>query len=135
MPYLSLIIPQIPAGSKDEFLAAWPTVAAAMKAEPSILGVSAGPIVAADGHAVTEFQFLQCLGKFRLFFLVTRNTESLQHSQHSKIMKLSLPAISFRAMSRSTKQKPPVRRSWLCSKSLTSQLILSQRITRNSRVL
>ena len=110
MPFLSLIIPQIPTGSKDEFLAAWPTVAAAMKAQPSILGLSAGPIVAADGHAVTEFQFLQCLGNLlplpppRSRFIETKINPP-QHSQHWRTTQPSPQATSCKATLQSMRPK------------------------------
>jgi hypothetical protein len=109
MPFFSLIIPQVPADSKDEFLAAWPTVAAAMKAQPSVLGVSAGPIVAADGHAVTEFQFLQCLGNLVPLLphprFIETKTDPSQHSQHWTTTQPSLRATLCKTVSQSTRPK------------------------------
>lgn len=62
MPYLTVVIPPVPAADKDTFLAAWPTIAAQITALPMVLGVSGGPIVGEDGAAVTEFKFLQTIG-------------------------------------------------------------------------
>jgi hypothetical protein len=62
MPYIAVILPAIPEAAKDQFLAAWPTVAAEIKALPMVLGVSAGPIVAEDGAAASGFKFLQVIG-------------------------------------------------------------------------
>ncbi|KAK2629734.1 hypothetical protein QTJ16_000554 [Diplocarpon rosae] len=61
MPYITTIIPGVSAADKDAFLAAWPTVASTLKAQPTVLGVSGGPIVAEDGAAVTDFKFLQTI--------------------------------------------------------------------------
>ncbi|KAH9208992.1 hypothetical protein DL95DRAFT_394785 [Leptodontidium sp. 2 PMI_412] len=61
MPYLTVVIPPVPAADKDTFLAAWPTIAAQITALPMVLGVSGGPIVFEDGAAVTEFKFLQTI--------------------------------------------------------------------------
>ncbi|KAH8658526.1 hypothetical protein BGZ61DRAFT_371206 [Ilyonectria robusta] len=61
MPYFHIIAPQIPADRKDEFLAAWPTMSADIKAQPGVAGVSAGAVVAEDGAAVTDFKFVQCI--------------------------------------------------------------------------
>lgn len=64
MPFFHIIAPQIPADRKDEFLAAWPTMSADIKAQPGVAGVSAGTVVAEDGAAATEFKFVQCIGKY-----------------------------------------------------------------------
>lgn len=63
MPYLAVIVPDIPEADKDTFLAAWPTISSGIKALPTVLGVSAGPIVGEDGAAPKEFKFLQTIGK------------------------------------------------------------------------
>lgn len=134
MPFFSIIIPQIPADSKDDFLAAWPTVAAAMKAQPTVLGVSAGPIVAADGQAVTDFQFLQCLGMFVRTPVPKLESEPSQHSQLWTTKPPSSPVISSKVTSKNTKQKLPVPPSQPFLKSLISQPIQSPRNTHSSRV-
>ncbi|KAF7550511.1 hypothetical protein G7Z17_g5677 [Cylindrodendrum hubeiense] len=61
MPFFTIIVPNVPAEKKDQFLAAWPTLAADLKSQPGVAGVSAGPVVAEDGAAVTEFKFIQCI--------------------------------------------------------------------------
>lgn len=62
MPFLAIINPQVPEGHQDEFLAALNKIAPEMKAQPGVLGVSAGPIVAEDGAAVTGFKYLETIG-------------------------------------------------------------------------
>ncbi|KAH7333158.1 hypothetical protein BKA65DRAFT_40792 [Rhexocercosporidium sp. MPI-PUGE-AT-0058] len=59
MPYLSVVVLPVPQADKDEFLAAWPTIAAKMSALPMVQGVTGGPIVGEDGAPTTEFKFLQ----------------------------------------------------------------------------
>lgn len=61
MPYLATIVPQIAAEDKDKFLAAWPAVAAQIKALPTVAGLSAGPILAENSAPVTEFKFLETI--------------------------------------------------------------------------
>lgn len=62
MPFLTVAIPNLPAGNGEGFMAAYPSRAAEMKALPMVAGVRAGPIVSKDGVAVTDFKFLQCIG-------------------------------------------------------------------------
>jgi hypothetical protein len=62
MPYIAVILPSIPEDHKDQFLAKWPEVAEEIKKQPSVLGVSAGPVVAEDGAAATGFKFIQTIG-------------------------------------------------------------------------
>ncbi|KAM0335006.1 hypothetical protein ACHAQA_000040 [Verticillium albo-atrum] len=61
MPILSIVAPEIPAESKDKFLAALPTLLSELKSQPGVLGVTSGQIVAQDGAAVTDFKFLQAI--------------------------------------------------------------------------
>ncbi|KAF8859709.1 hypothetical protein BDZ45DRAFT_349512 [Acephala macrosclerotiorum] len=61
MPFLAIINPQVPEGHQDEFLAALNKIAPEMKAQPGVLGVSAGPIVAEDGVPVTGFKYLETI--------------------------------------------------------------------------
>ncbi len=69
MPFLAVAIPQVPEEHKDQFLAAFPKIAAEIKALPMVLGVSAGPIVAEDGAAASGFKFIQTIGMLLLFYL------------------------------------------------------------------
>jgi hypothetical protein len=67
MPFLAVVVPQVPEEHKDQFLAAFPKIAAEIKALPMVLGVWAGPIVAEDGAAASGFKFIQTIGKIFLF--------------------------------------------------------------------
>lgn len=62
MPFLAIINPQVPEGHENEFLAALNKIAPEMKAQPGVLGVSAGPIVTEDGAPVTGFKYLETIG-------------------------------------------------------------------------
>lgn len=62
MAILSIIAPEIPAESKDKFLAAWPTLASDLTAQPNVAGTTGGVIVAEDGAAVTDFKFVHVIG-------------------------------------------------------------------------
>ncbi|KUJ14096.1 uncharacterized protein LY89DRAFT_590976 [Mollisia scopiformis] len=59
MPFITLINPQVPAGKETEFLAAIEKAIPEMKAQPGVLGISAGPIVAIDGKAISELKYIE----------------------------------------------------------------------------
>ncbi|KAH7141771.1 hypothetical protein EDB81DRAFT_653690 [Dactylonectria macrodidyma] len=61
MSILSIIRSEIPAGSKDHFLAAWPTLLGELQAQPGVLHAVAGEVVAEDGQRVEEFKVIQYL--------------------------------------------------------------------------
>ncbi|KAJ3548765.1 hypothetical protein NM208_g847 [Fusarium decemcellulare] len=61
MPILNIIRPEIPAGSQDQFLAAWPTLLAELKSQPGVAHASGGQVVAEDGQKVEGFKFIQYL--------------------------------------------------------------------------
>jgi len=64
MPYFTIVVPTISEENKDRFLEAWPTLKEELKSQPGVAGVSAGPVVAENGAAATEFKFVQCIGKW-----------------------------------------------------------------------
>jgi hypothetical protein len=64
MPYLAVIVPEVPQDRKDKLLAAWPTISKEMTALPQVLGVSGGVIVGEDGAPVTSFKWLQTTSNF-----------------------------------------------------------------------
>jgi len=76
MPYLAVIIPSIPEEHKDKFLAAFPTIAAEMKALPMVLGVSGGEITHMDREEVKDFKFLQTIGEISFQTCGERNSEN-----------------------------------------------------------
>ncbi|KAH7165285.1 hypothetical protein EDB81DRAFT_679020 [Dactylonectria macrodidyma] len=79
MPFFTIIVPNIPADKQETFLAAWPTLAADLKAQPGVAGVSAGPVVAEDGAPVTEFKFIQCIA-----FKTAEDLETFSTSEWSQ---------------------------------------------------
>ncbi|KAM5351196.1 hypothetical protein ACJ41O_003919 [Fusarium nematophilum] len=79
MPFFTIVVPEIPAESQERFLSAWPTLQADLKAQPGVAGVSAGPVVAENGAAVTDFKFIQCIA-----FKTSEDYEAFQASSWSK---------------------------------------------------
>lgn len=67
MPFLTFIVPPVPEEGKDQFLAAFPTIAGQIKALPMVLGVSGGVVVAEDGALATSFKFMQTIGICHLY--------------------------------------------------------------------
>ncbi|KAF4461112.1 hypothetical protein FALBO_12104 [Fusarium albosuccineum] len=79
MPFFVIVAPDVPAESKERFLGAWPTLKEELKAQPGVAGVSAGPVVAENGAAFTDFKFIQCIA-----FKTADDLESFESSAWSK---------------------------------------------------
>ncbi|KAM0436680.1 hypothetical protein ACHAPT_002389 [Fusarium lateritium] len=75
MPFWTIVVPTISEENKGRFLEAWPTLKEELKAQPGVAGVSAGPVVAENGAAATEFKFVQCIA-----FRTEEDVEAFQAS-------------------------------------------------------
>ncbi|KAH6962694.1 hypothetical protein DER45DRAFT_98714 [Fusarium avenaceum] len=75
MPIFVITVPSIPSESQERFLSAWPTLKDELKSQEGVAGVSAGPVVAEDGAAFTDFKFVQTLA-----FKTTQDFEGFQSS-------------------------------------------------------
>jgi len=62
MPFVTFIVPEIPADHEERFTAELEKSGPEIKALPSVLGVAYGPIVANDGKPITEFKYIQIIG-------------------------------------------------------------------------
>lgn len=69
MPYLTIIVAPLLNEAKDKLVSAWPAQAEEINALPQVLGTRGGVVVAEDGAAATDFQFLQTMGKCTIFQL------------------------------------------------------------------
>ncbi|KAE8441469.1 hypothetical protein EG329_004925 [Mollisiaceae sp. DMI_Dod_QoI] len=62
MPFIAIINPQVPEGREQEFLGALNNkIAPEIKAQPGVIGLSAGPIVGEDFAPVTGFKYLETI--------------------------------------------------------------------------
>lgn len=107
MPFIAVVTPPIPPASKDEFLAAWPSIKADIAGQPNVLGVSGGEVVGENGSPVTEFKFIQTLGKNNPHRLWKHLLNFIQLSTARKMRRHSASLHG----QRSTLKKP--RRRWL----------------------